>query len=42
MDQNDLSSPVELFVSCRGLKNLDTFSKSDPIVKLAIQHEKTK
>jgi len=38
----DLSSPVELFISCRGLKNLDTFSKSDPIVKLKIQNEKTK
>ena len=42
MVSNDLSSSVEIFVSCRDLKNLDTFSKSDPIVKIYMQNEKTK
>ena len=42
MIANDLSSSVEIFVSCRDLKNLDTFSKSDPIVKIFMKNEKTK
>jgi hypothetical protein len=25
---------VELFIACRNLKDLDTFSKSDPFVRL--------
>lgn len=29
-----LSSKVQLFISCRKLKDLDTFSKSDPVVKI--------
>ena len=31
---SNLSSKVELFVSCSNLKNLDHFSKSDPVVFL--------
>lgn len=27
-----LHTRVELFVQCRSLKNMDTFSKSDPFV----------
>jgi Ca2+-dependent lipid-binding protein len=29
---NSLSSKVELVVSCKNLRNADTFSKSDPFV----------
>ena len=31
-----LSTKVELHVSCKGLKNKDTFSKSDPIVAVSL------
>ena len=27
---NNLEEKIELYISCRNLKNLDTFSKSDP------------
>ena len=29
---NNLKSEIELYISCRKLKDLDTFSKSDPYV----------
>ena len=31
---SEASSKVELFISCSNLKNLDYFSKSDPVVFL--------
>lgn len=31
---DNLSQKVELFISCRKLKNMDVFSKSDPICRV--------
>ena len=33
---------VELFISCRKLKDLDVFSKSDPIVHMHVWNERTR
>lgn len=30
---------IEMFVSCRSLKNCDTFSKSDPQVIFKVKHD---
>ena len=35
--QNDAQTQIELFISCRKLKNKDTMSKSDPKVKAYLQ-----
>lgn len=32
--QHNLSMQVQLFISCRKLKDLDMFSKSDPQVRI--------
>ncbi|CAD8098693.1 unnamed protein product [Paramecium primaurelia] len=42
-DQQNISQiqqKLELFISCRGLANMDLFSKSDPFVVLQIQQNK--
>ena len=36
---SDTSSKVELSISCSNLKNLDYFSKSDPVVFLYIKRQ---
>ena len=39
---DNLSQKVELFISCRKLKNLDVFSKSDPICRIYEFNERAK
>jgi hypothetical protein len=34
---SDQKQPIELFLACRNLKDMDAFSKSDPIVRLFIK-----
>ena len=40
--ENSLSSKVDLFISCRKLKNMDVFSKSDPVCRVYEWTEKNK
>lgn len=35
------SEKIELFISCRNLKDLDVFSKSDPYVKIHFRKDFT-
>ena len=37
-----LDMNVEIFISCRKLKNLDTFSKSDPVVQVFVWDNRKK
>jgi Ca2+-dependent lipid-binding protein len=36
---NDLCERIELFLSCRSLKDLDVFSKSDPYIKVSYKRD---
>jgi Ca2+-dependent lipid-binding protein len=38
---SDVFTKVELFLSCRSLRNLDVFSKSDPYVKVSLKRDYT-
>jgi hypothetical protein len=38
---SDDSEPIELFFSCRGLKDLDITNKSDPKVNVYYKEKKT-
>ncbi len=38
---SNISEKVELFLSCRNLKDLDVFSKSDPYVKVSYKRDFT-
>ena len=38
---SSLSERIELFLSCRNLKDLDVFSKSDPYVKVSFKRDFT-
>ena len=40
MESNSLSMEVEFTISCRKLKNLDVFSKSDPQVHVFENNQK--
>ena len=39
MSMDSLQTKVDLAISCRRLSNLDTFSKSDPYVKVFSKNE---
>lgn len=36
---SDLFERIELFLSCRSLKDLDVFSKSDPFIKVSYKRD---
>jgi hypothetical protein len=36
LPNQDDREKIEIFISCRSLANLDTFSKSDPFVVMSI------
>lgn len=38
---NDMFERIELFLSCRSLKDLDVFSKSDPYIKVSYKRDFT-
>lgn len=38
---NNQSEKIELYVSCRNLRDLDVFSKSDPYVKVSYRRDFT-
>jgi hypothetical protein len=39
IQREDLTTNIELFISCEGLPQMDTFSLSDPVVHVFIEHE---
>lgn len=41
MIANDLSEQIELFISCRNIKDADVFSKSDPYVRVSYKRDFT-
>jgi len=36
---NSLSEKIELFLSCRNLKDLDVMSKSDPYIRVSFRRD---
>lgn len=38
---NNISEKIEVYLSCRNLKDLDVFSKSDPYVRVSYRRDFT-
>lgn len=39
--ENSTSEKIEIYLSCRNLKDLDVFSKSDPYIKVSYRKDFT-